>query len=69
MCTGGGGGVRRCVQKRGALMMWDADLWKLSVLIEVFLARLLELPAVGRVSRDVWKVVNGDTVDWKIGNG
>lgn len=69
MCTGGSGGLRRCVQKWGTLLMWDADLWKLSILIEVFLARLLDLLAVGRVRRDVWKVINGDTVYWKIGNG
>lgn len=62
MCTGGGGRLRRCV-------MWDAGLWKLSILIDMFLARLLVLLAVGRVHRDVWKVVNGDTVYWKIGNG
>lgn len=57
------------MQKWGTLLLWDADLWKLSILIEVFLARLLDLLAVGRVHRDGWKVVNGDTVDWKIGNG
>ena len=49
--------------------MWDVDLWKLSILTQVFLARLLALLAVGHVRRDMWKVVNRDTVYWKIGNG
>lgn len=69
MCTGGGGGVGRCVQKWGTLMLWDANLWKLSIQAEVFLARFLDLPAVGRVHRDVGEVVNGDTVDWETGDG
>lgn len=72
MRAGGGGGVGRCVQKWGTLMLWDADLWKLSVQTEVFLARFLDLPAVGRVGRvhrDVGEVVDGDAVDWETGDG
>lgn len=34
--TKGAGGVRGYVEKWGTLIMWDADLWKLSVLIEMF---------------------------------
>lgn len=69
MCTRGCGRVRGYVQKWRTLLMWDVDLWKLSILTQVFLARLLALLAVGHVRRDMWKVVNRDTVYWKIGNG
>lgn len=68
MSTGGSGGVRRRVEKGGTLMMWNADLRKLSILIEVFFPRLLALLGVGRVHWDVRKVINGDAVYRKIGN-
>lgn len=69
MSAGGLGGVRGCVEQWGALTLGDVDLRKLSVLIQVFIPRLLALFAVGRWHSSVWMAINGDVVNGKIGNG
>lgn len=67
--AGGRGGVRGCVEQWRALTLGDADLWKLSILIQVVFPRLLGLLAVGRWHSCVWKAINGDVVNGEIGNG
>lgn len=69
MGAGGRGGVGGHVEQWGTLTLGDADLWELSILIRVVFARVLALLAVGRWHSCVWKAVNGDIVDGKIGNG
>lgn len=61
--------VRGCVEQWGALTHGDVDLRKLSVLIQVFIPRLLALFAEGRWHSSVWMAINGDIVNGKIGNG
>lgn len=65
----GGVGVGGSVKQWGALMLWDIDLWKLSILIRVVLTRFLALLAVRRWHRSVGKAINGDVVDGKIRDG
>lgn len=61
--------MRGHVEQWGTLTLGEADLWELSILIHVVLARLLALLAVGRWHSCVGEAVNGDIVDGKIGNG
>lgn len=42
--------------------MSDADLWKLSILIEMF------FPSCTFVLWDVWKFITPNAVSWKTGN-
>lgn len=69
MGAGGRGGVGGHVEQRGTLTLGHAALWELSILIHVVFARVLALLAVGRRHSCVWKAVNGDIVDGKVGNG